>query len=314
MSSTYTDKNNPFHGVRISILNWKPLSQPYFNRIFSNRLSHNNPAKRWPYRFRSRGTTGSSILDHDFGHFCRGRRIQIVWTFRFCDFSIFLEHLPFWPGYKQILRPLLVLRSTRQSGNDIHDFLLLWFLMLMILVQWILHKIQNHLSQYRLGVQLDLYIFGALSPIRHSSNDRCPSVKQNELICLSSWLHGSPLFYFWLFIRSHAGIFSNFSHSLSTAAFDCGYLHCLRHRNKICVPNCNAVVNWSLFLQDGPHDILIEILSYAFLWIHWLPRFTQIWTWNHSLVLLRTSPCLLFSHVLQSMAGAIGVSNFFKHS
>ena len=24
MSSTYTSKNNPFHGVRISILNWKP--------------------------------------------------------------------------------------------------------------------------------------------------------------------------------------------------------------------------------------------------------------------------------------------------
>ena len=45
--------------------------------------------------------------------------------------------------------------------------------MLMTLVQRILYKIQNHLSQYHLGVQLDLCTFGALPPIRHSSNDRC---------------------------------------------------------------------------------------------------------------------------------------------
>ena len=37
--------------------------------IFSNCLSHNSPAKGWPYTFRSRGTTGSSILDHDLSHF-----------------------------------------------------------------------------------------------------------------------------------------------------------------------------------------------------------------------------------------------------
>ena len=43
-------------------------------------------------------------------------------------------------------------------------------------------------SQYRLGVQLDLCIFGALSPIRHSSNCKCPSVRQNELLRPSSLL------------------------------------------------------------------------------------------------------------------------------
>ena len=54
------------------------FSQPYFNRIFSNCLSHNSPAWGWPYRLRSWGTTGSSILDHDLGHLCRGsRRIQM---------------------------------------------------------------------------------------------------------------------------------------------------------------------------------------------------------------------------------------------
>ena len=34
----------------------------------------------------SRGTTGSSILDHDLGHLCRGRRIQMSGH---SDFGIF---------------------------------------------------------------------------------------------------------------------------------------------------------------------------------------------------------------------------------
>ena len=76
-----------------------------------------------------------------------------------------------------------------------------------------LYKNQNHLLQYRLGVQLDLCIFGALPPIQHFSNDRCPSVWQNELLRPSSIDH---LFF------TYAGIFSNFSHSLSTAAFAAG--------------------------------------------------------------------------------------------
>ena len=96
------------------------------------------------------------------------------------EISIILEHLPFSPGYKEILHQLLVLR-TLAVWIWYPWLLLLYFLVLVTLVQWILHKIQNHLSQYRLGVQLDLYIFGTLPPIRHSSNYRCPSVKQNEL-------------------------------------------------------------------------------------------------------------------------------------
>ena len=77
MSSTFTDQNYPFHGIQRDIPNFGFFSQPCFNRIFSNCLSHNNPVKGWPCRFRSRGTTGSSILDHDFGHLCRGGRIQM---------------------------------------------------------------------------------------------------------------------------------------------------------------------------------------------------------------------------------------------
>ena len=173
------------------------FSQPCFNRIFSNCLSHNSPAKGWPYRFLSRGMTGSSILDHDLGHLCRCRRIQMSGH---SDFGIFLticEHLPFSLGYKLILRLLLV-----------HRNLVIWvwypwfrrpsFEMLKILVQWVLHKTPNRLLQYHLGEQLDLCIFGVLPPIQRFSNDICPLVMQNELLRPSSLLHRSPLSYFWL--------------------------------------------------------------------------------------------------------------------
>ena len=44
-----------------------------------------------------------------------------------------------------------------------------------------------------------------------------------------------------------------------------GYLHCLRHRNKFVYQT--VMLQWivPLFLQYGPHDILVEILPYAFL-------------------------------------------------
>ena len=113
------------------------------------------------------------------------------------EISIICEHLPFSLWYKQILRQLLVLRNLA---------IWIWypwllppsFEMLMTLVQWILHKTLNRLAQYRLGVQLDLCIFGALPPIQHFSDDICQLMMQNELLRPSSLLHRSPLIYFWL--------------------------------------------------------------------------------------------------------------------
>ena len=76
-----------FLSLQISIPNLVgTFSQLYFKKMFSNCLFLNSPAKGWPYRFRSRGTTGSSILDHDFGHLSRGRRIQMSGH---SDFGIF---------------------------------------------------------------------------------------------------------------------------------------------------------------------------------------------------------------------------------
>ena len=53
------------------------FSHPSSKRTSSNCLSHKRSADGCPYRFRSRGTTGSSMFDHDFGHSCRGRRLHI---------------------------------------------------------------------------------------------------------------------------------------------------------------------------------------------------------------------------------------------
>ena len=85
ISSTYTDKNSPFSRLTNKLSQFGTFPQPCSFRTFSNCLSHNSPAKRWPCIFRSRKTTGSSILDHDLGHLCFGRRIQIsgfwLWNF-----------------------------------------------------------------------------------------------------------------------------------------------------------------------------------------------------------------------------------------
>ena len=45
MSSTYADKNNPFSQCTNKHFQLATFSQPYFNGIYSNCLSHNSPAK-----------------------------------------------------------------------------------------------------------------------------------------------------------------------------------------------------------------------------------------------------------------------------
>ena len=61
----------------ISIPKWKP--SPNRTSIGFSQIAFPITVlpEGWPYRFRSRWTTGSSILDHDSGHLCRGRRIQM---------------------------------------------------------------------------------------------------------------------------------------------------------------------------------------------------------------------------------------------
>ena len=63
VSSTYTDKNSPFSRLTNTHFQFGTFSQPCCNRTFSNCLSHDGPAGGWKCRFRSRGTTGSIMLN-----------------------------------------------------------------------------------------------------------------------------------------------------------------------------------------------------------------------------------------------------------
>ena len=75
-----------FHGVRISIPDWK---------LSPNRISKGLSQIAFPIIVLPKGDRtdfvqeerlGSSILDHDLGHLCRGRRIQMSGH---SDFGIF---------------------------------------------------------------------------------------------------------------------------------------------------------------------------------------------------------------------------------
>ena len=172
-----------------------------------------------------------------------------------------MEYLPFLPGCKQRLRPLLVL-SILTVWAWCPWLLLLSFEMLMILVESLT------MSSWITTRPLYFRCFASNSAF---FNDKCPLVRQNELWRPTSWLHQSS--FLLPFVKFHAEILSNFSHSLSTTAFAAG--------NKFVYKNYDVVVNCFLFLQRGPHCNSVEILQYAVVWIHWLPRQTQILTWNH---------------------------------
>ena len=179
-SATYIDKNNPFSRCTKRHCQFGIFSQSCFKRIFSNCLPHNGQAKGWLYRLRSRRTTGSSKLDHDFGHLCRARQIQNVWTLRFLEFSTICEYLPFHLGISRYCVCCLSI-VIQQSADDIHDpddcHLRYWrSLFSEYCVRfWIVFY--NITTEYN----LIFVFFGAFSPTQYFSDDICPLMIQNEL-------------------------------------------------------------------------------------------------------------------------------------
>ena len=117
-------------------------------------------------------------------------------------------------------------------------------------------------------------------------------------------------FLFLTFVRFHAGIFSYFSHSLSTAALrDFPWLEAWEW---ICWPNWNAAMNCPLSCNVyGPHDSSVKIFSMRSLVDSMASRIHASIDLI-SLVLWRVSPCLLFLFVLQGTAGAMDVSIFLR--
>ena len=147
------------------------------------------------------------------------------------EFSLICEHLPFLLGYKQILRLLLVLR-TLAVWIWYPWLLLLSFVMLMILVQWILHKTLNRLWQYHLGVQLDLCMFGAFASnsafvIWHMSISEARRTFPPFVLASSI-----TSFLLLTFVRFHARNFLQFFPFLVHCCLCCGNFHGLRHKNK----------------------------------------------------------------------------------
>ena len=66
MSSTYTDRFHPrFRWTRTLHSQFGTFSHPSSNKASSNCLSQNNSVNGWPNKFRSRSTTGSSMLSHE---------------------------------------------------------------------------------------------------------------------------------------------------------------------------------------------------------------------------------------------------------
>ena len=110
MSSTYTEKNNPFHGVRVSIPNLKPspshasigFSQIAFPITVLPKDDHTDFAQeeRLGLPYWTMISAICVVVDES-------KCLDIpIW-----ECSVFLEHPPFRPGCERILRPLLVLRN-----------------------------------------------------------------------------------------------------------------------------------------------------------------------------------------------------------
>ena len=93
--------------------------------------------------------------------------------------------------------------------------------MLMILVLFILHKTLNRLLQYYLEVQIDLVFHVLFFQIGiFQMTDVHQRGNMNFLPFVLALSITSSLLL--TFVRFHAEMFSNFSHSLSTAAFAAG--------------------------------------------------------------------------------------------
>ena len=181
------------------------------------------------------------MFDHDFGHFCRGGRIQMSGHSDLGIFSNF-GNLPFLPGYKT---------DTASAACPEHPGSLDMISMTFAAVicdaddQCSVNTTQEPDSSFTISPRRTtrpLY-FRSLPPIRHSSNDICPSMMQNELLLptITSDL-------LLTFVRFHAE-FSPIFPILIHCCFCCRKFNCLTRRNKFVVPNCNVAVNCPLFLR-----------------------------------------------------------------
>ena len=250
MASTYTDKNKSFFSVNEPAFPiWNPspnrvsigFSQIAFPKIVLPKDDRTDFAQeeRLGLRYWTMTSAICVVVDES-----KCLDIPILEFFNFCGASSIFT----W--YRADMRQLLVLRNLA-VWRWYPWLLLLSFVMLMILAQWILHKILSHLSQCHLGARLDLCIFETAGPTPTSWDDRGPSTTQCMVLPLFlasaiisffvSDFRQLPCLYFLEFFPSFStafasGIFIAWSTGINFA------------------PCCCDSMNSSLFLQYGLHD------------------------------------------------------------
>ena len=191
ISFTYTDKNCLFSWLTKKHSQFGTFSQPYFNGTFSNCLSQNSPAKGWPQRFHSRGTTGSSILDHDLGYLWRihisghsdfgffnsvGASSILTWEKAFFASAACPAH-PGSLGIAITFAAVICDADDPCSLNTAYD-----------------SESSFTMPPRSTTLPFVLFYFEALSP--NSWDDKDPSMTQNELFCPFSLLQRLPLIFF----------------------------------------------------------------------------------------------------------------------
>ena len=244
---------NPLSRWTMRHFQFRIFSQPCFNRIFSNCFSHSSPAKGWPYRFLSRGTTIFHIGPW-FRPFVSWWTNPNVWTLRFWNFQQFVSIFHFHLGMSWYCVCCLSI-ATRQSWYDTHDLggchLRCWWTLLSeyCVRTWIVFY--NITTEYNstfvfLVLCLQFSILHLTNVHQWGKMNFCalrPCF--NDHLCFTSHFCQVPrrdLFKFLpLFIH---------------CCFCCGYIHCLWHRNKFVYQivmlqwivsfSCNMVVMMSL--------------------------------------------------------------------
>ena len=292
MSSTYTDKSSPF----------SRLTNEHSQNLFSNCLSHDSPARGWPYRFRSRGTTESSILDHGLGRLCFGGRLRISGH---SGVGIFNDE---WAS--PILTWVLVLRIL--VALTWHPLLLQTsFVTQMYLALETLRKSLNHLLQCLTSEYNSAFVFLTFwFQLRILEMTDVHLRRKMNFSALSPCFINHLFFCFWPLSSCYAGIFSSFSHDFSTAAFASGIFIA----SGIGINLCTRFLWFSEILFPLP-----AIWSSWALWRGPSIRFLADSSAStmHACFVSRLSKTLqvsLYSSrlVLQGIAAGIGSSNFLR--
>ena len=200
----------------------------------------------------------------------------LVWTIRFGNLTI-LEHFPFLPVKKQ---RYCVSCATWQSGDDVHGFAA-------VICDaddpCSVNTAQDPDSSFTISPRSTtrpLYFWCFVS--------NWAFFKWHMSISEAKWTAAPVVlassitsFLLLTFVRFHAEIFSNFSHSLSTAAFAAEIFMAwsiginLWTKLQCCNEFSPFPAIWSSWWVGK------KILPYAILWIHWLPKYTQVLIWRY---------------------------------